>query len=82
MRCCVDSEDEDELGFASENVSPLKQKESKTYHAPKKTASKEQEAKVENVRSLLKKDGDDEPMPLIKSGVSIAADMRFGWRPQ
>ena len=22
-----------------------------------------------------------EPMPLIKSGVSIAADLRFGWRP-
>ena len=21
-------------------------------------------------------------MPLIKSGVSIAADMRFGWKPQ
>lgn len=28
--------------------------------------------------SLLK---ELEPMPLIKSGVSIAADMRFGWRP-
>ena len=22
-----------------------------------------------------------EPMPLIKSGASIAADLRFGWRP-
>ena len=24
----------------------------------------------------------EELMPLIKSGISIAADMRFGWRPQ
>ena len=24
---------------------------------------------------------EEEPMPLIKSGVSIAADLRFGWRP-
>ena len=37
--------------------------------------------KDEKKNAKLKKDTDNEPMPLIKSGVSIAADMRFGWKP-
>ena len=28
------------------------------------------------------KDDGYEPLPLIKTGVSVAADMRFGWKPQ
>ena len=27
-------------------------------------------------------DDDYEPLPLIKTGTSMAADMRFGWKPQ
>lgn len=33
-------------------------------------------------KEILGKVTDSEPLPLIKAGISIAADMRFGWRPQ
>ena len=36
---------------------------------------------MEAAKPAASKVEEDEPMPLIKSGVSIAADLRFGWRP-
>ena len=48
-------------------------------------AEENTEAKVQATAEVTKpssnKLDEDEPMPLIKSGVSIAADLRFGWRP-
>lgn len=38
----------------------------------------EQVEEAKKVPKVVKK---DELMPLIKSGVSIAADLKFGWRP-